>query len=162
MDAGIDELQRALIDAAVPGADPDVLGLAVFRPHAAEVGEAQAAVALDLRDHAAQGVRVGLQQQGVVRVFAAEVDEHAALHGAPGVIAQGREGVLHPLGGLLREARGAVDGQQGHGLAQGQVGIASFQHGKSSFDLITVSRRHSVTEGRPSFPGGRGSDTLLL
>lgn len=55
---------------------------------------------------------MGLQQQAVCLIAAAQVDKHAALDGASGVIAQSLKCILHPYRRLFREAGGAVDGQQ--------------------------------------------------
>ena len=126
VDGGVAQLEGALDDPPGAGVDPDVLRLAVFRTHTAQSRQPQAAISLDLRHHAAQGVGMGLQQQAVILVAAAQVDENAALDGGPGLIAQGPEGVQHPLRRLPGEARGAVDGQQLHRLVGGIFRIGTF------------------------------------
>ena len=126
MDGGVAQLEGALNDPAAAGIDPNVLCLAVFRAHTAQSGQPQATGTLDLRYHTAQGVGMGLQQQAVCVVAAAQVDEHAALDGASGVIAQSLKCILHPYRRLLREAGGAVDGQQLRCLMGGIFRISTF------------------------------------
>ena len=79
MERRIAKLQGALIRSVEFGHNTAVFRLGVVGVHAADVDNTQATVRLDLRDHAAERVRVSLQQQGIVRVLAAEVDQDTAL-----------------------------------------------------------------------------------
>ena len=116
MDGGVAKLQGALIHSAVSGIHPDVLRLAVFSPHTAQVCHPQTPVGFDLGHHSAQGIGMGLQQQGVVFVFAAKLSQHAALIGETGGITKRLKFGLHPPGGLFRKAGGTVYPQQRNGL----------------------------------------------
>ena len=123
MEGGVAKLQGALVDAVEFGHHAAVFRLGVVGVEAADVDDAQTAAALDLGHHAAQGVGVGLQKQGVIVVFATQVDEDAALDRALGAVAQGGE---FPQNEVLRctgVAGGAVDGQQFHGLLHREVYI---------------------------------------
>ena len=124
VDGGVAQLEGSLQHPPATGVDPDVLRLAVFRPHPAQGCQAQAAIALYLRHHAAQRVGVSLQQQALAP--AAQIHQHAALGGMLGGIAQLFKGPLHPICRTGREARGAIDGQQLHGLPGGVFCIGTF------------------------------------
>ena len=123
MDGGIDKLQRALVAAGELRHDAAVLGLSVVGVHAADVYDAQAAVALDLGDHAAERVGVGLEQQGVICAFAAEIDENAALGRPLRRKAERAELAQDKFLRLGSVARRAVDGQQLHRLLHGKIHI---------------------------------------
>ena len=81
MDGRVAQLQRAFDHLAGAGIYAHVFGFAVFGAHAAQIGYAQAAVALDFSHHCAQGVGVGFQQQCVLRILPAQINQHAALTG---------------------------------------------------------------------------------
>ena len=109
---GVAKLHRAFVDAVELRHDAAVFPLGVVSVHAADIDDAQAAVVLDLRDHAAEGVRVRLQQQGVVFVRAAEVDQDAALDRPLCGEAQRLKFTQDEVRGVTRVARRAVDRQQ--------------------------------------------------
>ena len=123
MDGGIDKLQRALVAAGELRHDAAVLCLGVVGVHAADVHDAQAAVALDLGDHAAERIGVGLEQQGVICAFAAEIDENAALGRPLCRKAERAELAQDKFLRLGSVARRAVDGQQLHRLLHGKIHI---------------------------------------
>ena len=126
MDGGVAQLQGALINPAVSCVYPDVLCLAVFGPHAAQVCHPQAPVCLDLGHHSAQSVCMGFQQQGVVFLLPAQLRQYAALVGQAGGISQSLKFRLHPLGGLFGKAGGAVDPQQFNGLIRCKFRVFPF------------------------------------
>ena len=119
----VHQLQRAFHHPAVPGVHPHVFGFAVCRLHAAQSRQPQPAVGLHLRHHAAQGIRVGFQQQRVGFVPASQVDKHAALDGELRVVSHFGKGVFHPFRRPMGKTRGAVDGQQLYGLFHGVIRI---------------------------------------
>ena len=80
-------------------------------------------IALNLRDHAAERVRVGFQQQRVLRVFAAQINQHAALAGDFRVVPHLGELLLHILRRILRIPRRAVNPQQPHGIFQRKLRV---------------------------------------
>ena len=102
---------------------PAVSGIAVRRLHAPQGRQPQPAVGLHLRHHAAQGVRVGFQQQPVGFVPASQVDKHAALDGELRVVSHFGKGVFHPFRRPMGKTRGAVDGQQFYGLFHGVIRV---------------------------------------
>ena len=124
------ELERALDDAPRAGVDPHIFGFAVFGAHSAEVGQAQSAVALDLRDHAAERVGVRLEKQGVFRIRAAEVDENAALVGEGCGEAERFEFFFDPIRRDFGKPCRAVDCKQFHGFFH-RVGCVLFHHDSS-------------------------------
>ena len=128
MDGGIAQLAGALDDTAAPGIDPDIFGLGIVGVHTAQVRQPQAAVALHFCHHTAQGVRMGLQEQGVLVIFAAQVDEHTALGGDVCLKAQLGESISDPFGSSGSKARGGVDGQELHGLLPGVIRVDFFNH----------------------------------
>ena len=123
VDGRVAELHRAVNGAAELRNHAHVLRFGVVGVHAADIGDAQAAVALNLRDHAAERVRVGFQQQGVLRVFAAQINQHAALAGDFRVVPHLGELRLHILRRILRIPRRAVNPQQPHGIFQRKLRV---------------------------------------
>ena len=143
VDGGVAELEGALVAAVKLGDDADVLRLRVVGVHAAQIGQPQAAVALDFGHHAAQGVRVGLQQQTVFLVLAAEVYQNAALVGKLCRKAQLFKFRLHPGGRLVGVAGGGVDVQKGLRLLYQEIGVAGqcllFHHNEIGQEAMMAS-----------------------
>ena len=71
----IRDRHRAVNSAAELRNHAHILRFGVVGVHAADIGDAQAAVALNLRDPAAERVRVGFHQQCVLLVFAAQINQ---------------------------------------------------------------------------------------
>ena len=113
VDRGVAELERPLIDLAGARIDAHIFRFAVFCAHTAEARHAQAAIGLDLRDHRAERIHVGLQKKpAFFCIFSAKIDQDAALHGLFRCEAKRRERVQHPRGCSVRKARRAVDCKQ--------------------------------------------------
>ena len=146
MDGCIGKLAGALDDLAGAGVDADILSLGILGTHTAQGGHHGTAVALDAADHAAQRVGVGLQQQAVIFVSAAQIDEDAALGGDLGVEAQGAECLPDPGRSLGGVAGGGVDGQQSGGLLPCVVGVRTINH------KFFLQKSDNTTRPRP--PGG--------
>lgn len=123
MDGRVAELHRAVNSAAELRNHAHILRFGVVGVHATDVRDAQAAVALNLRDHAAERVRVGFQQQRVLRVLAAQINHHAALAGDFRVVPHLGELRLHILRRILRIPRRAVNPQQPHGIFQRELRV---------------------------------------
>ena len=122
------ELAGTLVDPAAAGIDADVLRLGIVGIHAPQVGQLQAAGALNLGHHTPQGIGVGLQQQGIVRRLSAEIHNHAPLGGEVGVEAHLLELPANPLGRPVRKAAGGIDGQQRRRFFPGKICILFFNH----------------------------------
>ncbi len=122
VDGGVNELAGALQNSVELGDHPDVLALGIVGVHAAQPGDLQPSVGLDLADHAAQGVCVGLQQQAAA--FAAgKLYQHAALDGQLRGVAQIPEPLADQLRRLGRVAGGRVHRQQLHGALHDVIGV---------------------------------------
>ena len=128
VDGRVIELQRALVDAVELGDDATVLRLGVVGIQTPQGRYAQPPVALDLTDHAAQGIEMRFQPQPVVLVRAAQVRHHAALAGPPDLAAQGLEFLQTGLRRRIRVPRGAVDTEQLHGLLHRKLHILLIDH----------------------------------
>ena len=139
VDGGVHQLAGALVNFAAAGIDLYVLRLGIVGAHAAQGGQLQPAVALDLADHGTQGVGVGLQQQGIVPILAAQLCQNAALGGDSGRAAQGLKGILHPLGCVGGKAGGRIHSQQRGSLLPGKVRVRFINH--DSFLLTEYSAR---------------------
>ena len=154
MDAGIVELAGALDDPAAAGVDPDIFRLGVVGIHAAQICQLQAAGALDFPDHAAQGIGVGLQQQGIGIILSAQIGKHTALGGDGCGKAQAFEGGLHPLGGSIRKACGGVDGEKRRCLLPGKVRVFFVNH--IALPIICSARPRRPHAGSGSQAGRSG------
>ena len=128
MDGGVMELAGALENLALPGVDPDIFRFRIFRTHAAQRGQPQAAAALDLGHHGAQGIGVGGQHNAVGGILTAQIHQNAALGGDDGAVAQGLEGFLSPAGSTGSKAGGGVHCQNGSSLVPGESGVSRVNH----------------------------------
>ena len=115
MDGRVAELHRTFNSAAELRDHAHILRFGVVGVHAADIGDAQAAIALNLRDHAAERVRVGF--------LAAQINQHAALAGDFRVVPHLGELLLHILRRILRIPRRAVNPQQPHGIFQRKLRV---------------------------------------
>ena len=140
-DGGVAELERALDDLAGARKDADVFRFAVFCAHTAEIHKTQTAVCLDLCDHAAEGVGMGLKQQAAfLAVCAAEIDEDAALGGDRSGEAERGEGVIDPLRRVFGKTGGAVDREKRNSLLDGVLCIFLF-HEKTPLHVFYLVLR---------------------
>ncbi len=113
MDGGVDQLEGAFVDAGEFRRDAAVLRLGVVRVQPADVLNAETAVRLDLRDHAAEGVRVRFKEDAAFRgIRSAEINDHAAFDGVGGFESQQLEFADDILFGLFGVAAGAVNGEK--------------------------------------------------
>ena len=121
MDGSVFHLEGTGVGLSVTGVDPAVLRLAVVGVHAPQRAQGQPAIAADRADHAAQGVHVGLEQDGSLLrltggLSAALVDTHqdAALVGENGLVAQLAVFVHHKVRGPGGKPGGTVNGEDLH------------------------------------------------
>ena len=128
MDGSVTKLTGTFNHRAAAGMDADIFRFRVVGIHAAETGQLQAAVALDLTDHGAEGIGMGFQQQGIIGIFTAQIHDHTALAGDGSIKTQRGEGSLHPAGSLFGVARGGINGKQRSGLLPCVVSINSIRH----------------------------------
>ena len=128
MHRSVAQLEGAFNGFAGAGVDGDVFCFAIFCPHAADGGQLKPSVALNLADHAAQGVAVGFQQQTVVFCLAPKVCQHAALGGDFRCKAQLLEGFLYPNCSASGKAGRGVNGQQSGSLLPGIFCIVTINH----------------------------------
>ena len=109
----IAELERAFIDPAGARVDAHIFRLAVFCAHAAKIRHAQAAVRLNLRNHGAERIHMGLQKKiALAGVFPAEINQYAALRGLFRREAERCERVQHPRRRFVCKAGRTVDREQ--------------------------------------------------
>ena len=90
---------------------------------------------------------------------AAQMDQNAALAGAGGRIAQGREGLQNPGGCLLRKSGGTVDGQKLQGLIDGIVSIHTF-HSNYSFLSDEIGFDKTTGDFLSGQTGGLGPEII--
>ena len=83
MYGGIHQLAGSLIDSVRFGDNPHILSLGISRFHASYISQLQPSVVLNLGNHTAQGVAVGLQQDPVFLIPAAKICDDASLNRAP-------------------------------------------------------------------------------
>ena len=86
MDGSIGQLYGTIVYFTVQRVDTAVFSLDVVRVQAADPGQAETTVALDLSDHAAQRIYMGHGQNGVA--FAADLYENTALFGLDRLVAE--------------------------------------------------------------------------
>ena len=128
MDRGVAQLQGALNDLTGPGIYPDIFGFAVVSLHAAQRGESETSIALDLAHHGAKRVGVGFQQQTVIGILAAQIHQNATLGGQLCVITQSGKLVTNPVCGIPGETGRGVDGQKGSSLLPCVISVRFFKH----------------------------------
>ena len=128
MDGGIAQLQGAFVDLAVTGIDSYVFCFTVVGLHTAQCGQPQTAIALDFRNHTAQGIGVGSQHQTVLFVFAPQIHQQTAFGSDAGGKAQGFKLFFQVSCYLTGETGRRVDTQNGSGLLPGVVGVRKVNH----------------------------------
>ena len=134
MGGGVADLEGSLIAAVKLGDDTAVLGVDHDRGQTAEREDAEPSVALDLGHHRAERVAMGLEQEAVLCVLAAQIDEHAALDGMNRLIAHLTEELEQMRLGVGRIAGRAVDAEQLDRLLHGIIGVLlGIVHGILSF-----------------------------
>ena len=112
MNGSVAQLAGALENFAAAGVDPDIFGFCIVGVHTTQGGHLQAAVAFNGGHHSTQGVGMGFQQQTVVLIFAAQVDDHTALGGDESFKTQCLKGFLYPGSSLSGVAGRGIDGKQ--------------------------------------------------
>ena len=111
MDGSIGQLYGTIVYFTVQRVDTAVFSLDVVRVQAADPGQAETAVALDLSDHAAQRIYMGHGQNGVA--FAADLYEDTAFFGLDRLVAEAFIFFTEIVGHFLGKSGRTVDGKKG-------------------------------------------------
>ena len=114
MDGSVGQLYGTVVYFTVQRVDTAVFSLDVVRVQAADPGQAETTVALDLSDHAAQRIYMGHGQNGVA--FAADLYENTALFGLDRLVAEAFVFLAEIIRYFFRETGRTVDSQQGFRL----------------------------------------------
>ena len=105
--------------------------------------DAKPSVPLDLGHHRAERIAVGLKQQAVLRILAAQIDEHAALDRMDRLIAHLPEELKQMCLGVGSIASRTVNAEQLDRLLHGIIGVLlGIVHGIHSF----ISDKYNIAQ----------------